>query len=69
MKLIIAGSRVIDDKYVVADFVAGALDEWGLVVGDVSEIVSGGAKGVDWCGEEFAYSNRIMVKKFAAEGR
>ena len=60
MKTIIAGGRNVTE----ADILESALDElpW-----QISEVVSGGAKGVDQMGEEWAERNRIPVKLFKAD--
>lgn len=49
MKVIIAGSRDITRKNVVAEAVADS--GW---FGEITEIVSGGAQGVDQMGEDYA---------------
>lgn len=59
MKLIIAGSRSITDYNVVKDYVLKHFDVYSI-----KEIVSGGARGVDWSGEELAKELGIPVKKF-----
>ncbi len=59
MRVIIAGSRDILDAY--------ALDEaitWAPF--PISEVVSGGARGVDTMGELWARRNRIPVRHFFA---
>ena len=55
MKTIIAGGRNVTE----ADILESALDElpW-----QISEVVSGGAKGVDQMGEEWAERNGVPVK-------
>ena len=62
MKVIIAGSRTVVDysyvKQVVID--SGWVDE-------ITEIVSGMARGVDTLGIRFAKENNIPVKEFPAE--
>lgn len=60
MKVIIAGSRDITDKYTVIDAVKGA----EFVI---SEVVSGVARGVDTLGEQWAEKNNIPVKQFPAD--
>jgi predicted Rossmann fold nucleotide-binding protein DprA/Smf involved in DNA uptake len=64
MKIIVAGSRWIDDY----EFV-----EWGInkainfsSIFTPTEIVSGNALGVDRCGEQWAKNNNIPVKLFPA---
>ena len=56
MKTIVAGSRTITDKekiYAVLNEMAG-----------ITEVVSGGAEGVDLIGEDWAIENGIPVKRF-----
>jgi hypothetical protein len=57
MKVIIAGSRTIDDK----DIVWNALNNSKF---DITEIISGGAMGVDRLGESWAHSKNIPVKVY-----
>lgn len=57
MRTIIAGSRSITDYKVVESAVVASQFE-------ITEVVSGGAKGVDILGEEYARQNNIPVKKF-----
>lgn len=59
MKVIIAGSRTINDikKVENAIFISGF---------KVTEVVSGNAKGVDRLGEEWSKNNGISIKKFPA---
>ena len=60
MNVIVAGSRSITDIKIVAQ----AINESGF---DVTEIVSGTARGVDVLGEEWAKSKGIPVKRFPAD--
>ena len=50
MKLIIAGSRTIRLEAAYIDLTLESLG----IRDDIEEIISGGAEGVDWAGEEFA---------------
>lgn len=59
-KTIIAGSRHITDYALVTL----AVD---MVSFKVSEVVSGGARGVDALGERFARENGLPLKKFPAD--
>lgn len=59
MKVIIAGSRTITD-YKEVEL---AIKESGF---DITEIISGCAKGVDTLGEIFAINNNIKLTKFPA---
>jgi hypothetical protein len=61
MKLIIAGSRTLSPNLGFIDFC------FEKAANMVTEIVSGGAKGVDRSGEAFADGMGIPVKKFEAD--
>ena len=60
MRTIIAGSRTIVDY----DTVATAIAESGF---NITEVVSGGARGVDTVGELWAENNGIPVTRFLAD--
>lgn len=60
MKVIIAGGRDFTDRETVLD----AIIESEF---DITEVVSGGAKGVDAIGEEFAKAAGITVRVFEAD--
>lgn len=64
MKLIIAGSRSIQEENLVKTLIDEKLEEkdW-----NPSEIVVGGADGVDSIAEEWAKENNIDVKVFEAD--
>ena len=57
MKTIIAGGRDIIDQEFVEDVI-------GQCPWDITEVVSGGARGVDTCGEEWANNNDVPVTLF-----
>lgn len=57
MKVIIAGSRTITEK----KYLVHAIQ---LASFDITEVVSGGAKGVDSLGEEWAVKRGIPIKRF-----
>jgi hypothetical protein len=57
MKVIIAGSRDIDDIDVLHD-------AYGRCRWSITEIVSGGARGVDTMARDFAIYNTISYKEF-----
>lgn len=59
MKVIIAGGRDFGDYRFLKESVIG------LNI-NISEIVSGNAKGADALGEQFAFENNIPVKSFPA---
>jgi len=60
MKTIIAGSRGVTSLKVVED----AVNASGFTI---TEEVSGGARGVDTLGEQWAKTRNIPVKRFPAE--
>ena len=60
MKTIIAGSRSVTDLDLVADAVRAS----GF---DITEVVSGGAPGVDSLGEQWAEQHGIPVTRFPAD--
>lgn len=59
MKTIIAGSRSIEDYFLVCEAVY-------LSSFEISEVVSGGAPGVDRLGEQWAAQNGVPFKQFLA---
>lgn len=60
MKVIIAGSRNLDPVLVV-----DAMEHWDF--GPITEVVSGGARGIDMGGESWAKFNGIPVRVMAAD--
>lgn len=60
MKTIIAGSRGITDYYVVL----AAILESNF---EITEVVSGTARGVDSLGETYAVRNKLPIAKFPAD--
>ena len=60
MKTIIAGSRSIDDFAVIDQAIKASSFE-------ITEVVSGTAKGVDITGEAWASLNNIPIKRFPAK--
>lgn len=64
MKLIIAGSREIDHRVKVERIINGVVEEHEL---EVTEVVCGGARGVDTIGMFWARKRKIPVKYFRAE--
>lgn len=67
VKLVIAGSRSISDYELVKKAIEKGLKELKISVSDITEVVSGHAKGVDMLGEKWAGENRIPVKIFIPE--
>lgn len=60
MRVIVAGSRTITS----IEEVTRAITASGY---KVTEVVSGGAHGVDWCGEQWAKTNGKQMKRFPAD--
>lgn len=60
MKVIIAGSRTINEEHILY----AAIKESGF---DITEVVSGCAKGVGVLGEEYAKRHNIPIKSFPAD--
>lgn len=63
MKIVIAGSRNFNNY----DFLENKINE--LIKNkqiDITEIVSGKAKGADFLGEKYASLNNISIKEFPA---
>jgi hypothetical protein len=60
MKVIIAGSRTITNPYVVGSAVAASGFE-------ITEVVSGGARGIDWLGELWAKLSAKPCTVFPAD--
>jgi hypothetical protein len=60
VKVIIAGSRSINDFSIVEEAIRDSQFP-------ITEVVSGGARGVDKLGEEWADKNMVPIKKFPAQ--
>ena len=60
MKVIIAGSRDIDE----IDPIQEAVEDCGF---NITEVISGTARGVDKLGEQWAEKNNIPIKQFPAK--
>jgi hypothetical protein len=69
VKTIIAGSRDIYDYNLVEQAVQDALHHWREHQGsgfEITEVVSGCARGVDTLGERWAREHHVPVKRFPA---
>ncbi len=64
MRLIIAGSRYLEDYNVVKNAVNATLEKTEIDVEDIEYVVSGGARGVDKSGEQWAEEHGIPIKRF-----
>ena len=60
MKVIIAGSRSINDIMIIRDAIESV--SW-----DITEIVSGTARGADVLGEQYAFEEILDIKRFPAD--
>lgn len=60
MRTVIAGSRHIDDYAAVKAVIESC--PW-----KITEVISGGAEGVDKLGERWAEENGIIIRRFPAE--
>ena len=63
MKLIVAGGRDFKDYYLLKE----TLDNFQKEYGNIAEVVSGGARGSDKLGEQYANENNIPVKRFVPD--
>lgn len=63
-KVIIAGSRGIDDEVLVSEIIEAAIDELGI---KITEVVCGECRGVDLMGKNWAEKNGINVVSFPAK--
>lgn len=63
MRCIIAGSRSLAIKWDKIKLVSCAVHRSGWLY-DITEIVSGGCRGIDLAGEQFASDYAIPVKRF-----
>jgi hypothetical protein len=66
VRVIIAGGRDITGPGYVAEAMMLALREWGDC-SEVTEVVSGGAAGVDRLGERWARGRQLPVRVFKAD--
>lgn len=64
MRTIIAGSRNIIDHRIVQTAIGEAIDDASF---DITEVVCGGAKGVDELGRQWAIINKIPIKMYPAK--
>lgn len=66
MRVIIAGSRNIIDWALDHTLKAIIDSGWG---NEITEVVCGEARGIDWCGKQWAIANEIPVKPFPYKGK
>lgn len=58
MHAIIAGSRNLTDQKLVYEFIQECIDK---SLHPITEVVSGGARGVDWLGEKWAKEHNVQL--------
>ena len=63
MKVIVAGGRDFKDY----ELLKRTLDNFQQGYGNITEVVSGTAKGVDKLGEQYANENNIPIKRFVPD--
>ena len=63
MKVIVAGGRDFKDYYLLKE----TLDNFQQEYGNITEVVSGGARGSDKLGEKYANENNIPIKRFVPD--
>lgn len=63
MKVVICGGRTFKKYQLVEDIINDAIKN-GLII---TQVVSGGAKGVDTMGENWAVKNGVDIKRMEAE--
>ena len=63
MKVIVAGGRDFKDYYLLKE----TLDNFQQEYGNITEVVSGGARGSDKLGEQYANENKIPIKRFVPD--
>lgn len=64
MKLVIAGSRTLSPTIDITELII-----WQAGIKDITEVISGKARGIDAAGEDFANANDIPIKHFPADWR
>ncbi len=63
MKVVVAGGRDFKDYYLLKE----TLDNFQQEYGNITEVVSGTAKGSDKLGEQYANENNIPIKRFVPD--
>ena len=63
MKVVVAGGRDFKDY----DLLKSTLDNFQQKYGDITEVVSGGARGSDKLGEKYANENNTSIKRFVPD--
>ena len=63
MKVIVAGGRDFNDYELLKE----TLDNFQQEYGNITEVVSGGARGSDKLGEQYANENNTPIKRFVPD--
>ena len=63
MKAVVAGGRDFKDYKLLKE----TLDSFQQEYGNITEVVSGGARGSDKLGEQYANENNIPIKRFVPD--
>ena len=63
MKVVVAGGQDFKDYYLLKE----TLDNFQQEYGNITEVVSGGARGSDKLGEQYANENNIPIKRFVPD--
>ena len=63
MKAVVAGGRDFNDYKLLKETLDGFQQEYG----NITEVVSGGARGSDKLGEQYANENNIPIKRFVPD--
>ena len=63
MKVVVAGGRDFNDYKLLKE----TLDNFQQEYGNITEVVSGGARGSDKLGEQYANENKIPIKRFVPD--
>ncbi len=64
MKVLVAGSRTVNNQILVSSVIEAFLKNYNITI---TELVSGKARGVDTLAENWANNNGILVKPFPAK--
>ena len=67
MKVIIAGSRTINNYNLVKEIIKDGIEKLGWNDGRRFDIISGGAKGIDNLAEKYAKENKIGLSILEAD--
>src|SRR5688500_4746323 len=63
MKVVVCGSRTVTNYKLVETVINKCIEDYGI---QVTELVSGAAKGVDTLAETWALKNSVVIKRYPA---